>query len=328
MRSSATTRSGARWRLTNCTRIARSARCSLRKPSSGFEPTGTSASFCTSRPRTSIIRSPLRPASSERAAPVATATRCTSWTGWSARSCACSTKRGLTEDTLVLFISDNGGMFNRGGQTAWETGHRLNGDLLGMKFGAWEGGHRVPFLARWPGHVPAGAESSELVSNVDFLATFAALVGRTLDNGEGPDSFNILPALQQRNAEPIRDYLIISPASSRHLSIRKGRWMYIPAQNEGGFGGTRLGEHTVRRCSGIEVHRPIQQRCRRWSHPRRRARGAALRPGRRSARRRERLPGQPRRRRRSTAYSRRGSWPRRPRPLTVHDLALSSASIT
>ncbi|HUX15394.1 MAG TPA: sulfatase-like hydrolase/transferase, partial [Phycisphaerae bacterium] len=57
----------------------------------------------------------------------------------------------LTENTLVIFTSDNGGMLNLGGKTAWQAGHRLNGDLLGFKFGAWEGGHRIPFIARWPG---------------------------------------------------------------------------------------------------------------------------------------------------------------------------------
>jgi arylsulfatase A len=57
-------------------------------------------------------------------------------------------EEGLVECTLLIFTSDNGGMFNRGGQTAWEAGHRLNGKLLGMKFGAWEGGHRVPFIVR------------------------------------------------------------------------------------------------------------------------------------------------------------------------------------
>ncbi|MEE4217798.1 MAG: arylsulfatase [Xanthomonadales bacterium] len=149
----------------------------------------------------------------------------------------------VRDNTLVLFISDNGGMFNRGGQTAWETGHRLNGDLLGLKFGAWEGGHRVPFIARWPGRIPAGAVSSSLVSNVDMLATLAAIVDRPLDAGEGPDSRDLLPTLLGQSKKPARETLIISPARKSHLAIRKGRWMYIPAQGEGGFAGSRLGEH-------------------------------------------------------------------------------------
>jgi len=150
---------------------------------------------------------------------------------------------GLRDNTLVLFISDNGGMFNRGGQTAWETGHHLNGELLGMKFGAWEGGHRVPFMARWPGRIPAGETSGALVSNVDFMATFAEIAGRPLKPGEGPDSRSLLPVLEGRNEAPIRETLIISPARKSHLAIRKGPWIFIPAQDEGGFSGKHLGDH-------------------------------------------------------------------------------------
>ena len=64
-------------------------------------------------------------------------------------------KMKLADDALVIFTSDNGGMLNGGGTRAWELGHRLNGELQGFKFGVWEGGHRVPFIASWPGHIDA-----------------------------------------------------------------------------------------------------------------------------------------------------------------------------
>jgi arylsulfatase A len=153
-------------------------------------------------------------------------------------------EEGLMENTLVVFTSDNGGMINQGGQDAIRAGHRLNGDLLGFKFDAWEGGHRVPFIARWPGRIPAGTQSDQLLANVDFLATLAALVGRELKEGEGPDSYNMLPALTGSPEEPIRKHLVISPQSQTHLSIRKGKWMYIPAQGGGGFAATEVGSHT------------------------------------------------------------------------------------
>jgi len=65
-------------------------------------------------------------------------------------------EEGLTDNTLLIFTSDNGGMLNQGGQHALELGHRQNGNLLGFKFDAWEGGHRVPCIVRWPGKVKAG----------------------------------------------------------------------------------------------------------------------------------------------------------------------------
>jgi arylsulfatase A-like enzyme len=144
---------------------------------------------------------------------------------------------GLDDNTLVIFTSDNGGMFNVGGQDAWKAGHCLNGELLGFKFGAWEGGHRVPFIARWPGKIPKGSVSDQLISNVDLLATMAALTEQSLAKNEGPDSFNVLPALTGSPKEQIRDHLVLSPARKTNLSIRKGKWMYISAQGSGGFSG-------------------------------------------------------------------------------------------
>ncbi|MCZ6674395.1 MAG: sulfatase-like hydrolase/transferase [Verrucomicrobia bacterium] len=146
-------------------------------------------------------------------------------------------EEGLADNTLVIFTSDNGGMFNVGGQDAWKDGHRLNLDLLGFKFGAWEGGHRVPFIARWPGKIPEGSVSDQLISNVDLLATMAALVDQPLKDQDGPDSFNILPALTGSPKHPIRDHLVLSAFKQANLTIRKGKWVYINAQGSGGFSG-------------------------------------------------------------------------------------------
>ncbi len=146
-------------------------------------------------------------------------------------------QEGIDDNTLVIFTSDNGGMFNVGGQDAWKAGHRLNGDLLGFKFGAWEGGHRVPFIARWPEKIPAGTVSDQLISNVDLLATMAALVDQPLSDTEGPDSYNVLPALTGSPESPVRDHLVLSAFRKTHLTLRKDKWVYIDAQGSGGFSG-------------------------------------------------------------------------------------------
>ncbi|WP_206170460.1 sulfatase family protein [Flagellimonas maritima] len=153
-------------------------------------------------------------------------------------------EEGLSEDTLIIFTSDNGGMLNRGGQTAREAGHKANGDLLGFKFDAWEGGHRVPFIARWPNKIPSGTTSDQLSSNVDLFATIASIIGYKPKNQEGPDSIDILPALLKNPTEAIRKSLVISPARKRNLSFRKGKWMYISARGGGGFSSKQLGAHT------------------------------------------------------------------------------------
>jgi len=152
-------------------------------------------------------------------------------------------KRGDLDNTLIIFTSDNGGMFNVGGQTAWEKGHRLNGDLLGFKFGAWEGGHRVPFIAAWPDRIPAGTTSDRLLSHVDLLATFAAIIEQDIDTG--PDSIDQLPELLAQADAALREELVVLCNSPKHLAIRTGRWLYIPAQDEGGFDATNWGEHLL-----------------------------------------------------------------------------------
>jgi arylsulfatase A-like enzyme len=152
-------------------------------------------------------------------------------------------EEGLADNTLVIFTSDNGGMINLGGQDAWKAGHKQNGDLLGFKFDAWEGGHRVPFIARWPGKIPAGSVSDQLVSNVDLMATLAAVTGRELQEGEAPDSFNILPALTSDTSVRVRDHLVLAPQKRTHLSLRAGDWMYISAQAGGGFTSPHAGTH-------------------------------------------------------------------------------------
>lgn len=156
----------------------------------------------------------------------------------------CLEEHGLSDNTLVIFTSDNGGMFNLGGQAAFEAGHRQNGDLLGFKFGVWEGGHRVPMIVRWPGHVPAGTVSDQLIGNVDMLSTFAALTSQQLPETQQVDSINVLPAFVGEPPQQIRDHLVLAPHKGTHLSVRKGRWMYIPRQGSGGFGGKKLGDHT------------------------------------------------------------------------------------
>jgi arylsulfatase A len=150
----------------------------------------------------------------------------------------------IAGETLVVFTSDNGGMLNVTGQKAWKAGHRLNGKLLGFKFGAWEGGHRVPFIARWPGKVPAGAESGALISQVDLLPTFAAIAGAKLPEKAVIDGVSQLAVLKE-NTGSQRELLVISPNSPKHLTLRKGDWVYIPEQDEGGFQGKQVGSHLL-----------------------------------------------------------------------------------
>jgi len=157
----------------------------------------------------------------------------------------------ISDNTLVVFTSDNGGMLNLSGQKAWESGHRLNGQLFGFKFDAWEGGHRIPFIARWPGKIKAGSVSDQLICNVDMLATLAELTGYKLKESEGPDSYNILPALMGNNKDPIRDHIVLAAKDKSHLTLRLKEWVYIGAQGGGGFGGKSFGDNHLGNVAGV-----------------------------------------------------------------------------
>lgn len=145
--------------------------------------------------------------------------------------------QGVADNTLIIFTSDNGGMFNHGGQEAFKDGHRQNGDLLGFKFGAWEGGHRIPFIAKWPGKIKPNTVSGQMISSLDMLATLAAITGQDVEPAQLADSVNILPALVTDTETPVRETLVVSPKSASHIMVRKGKWCYIGAQNSGGFTG-------------------------------------------------------------------------------------------
>jgi arylsulfatase A-like enzyme len=100
--------------------------------------------------------------------------------------------------------------------------------LRGVKRDAWEGGHRVPFVARWPGVTPAGAVCDQLVGLGDLLATCAHMLDVDLPIGQGQDSVSMLPLLQGQIDAPVREVLIHHSASGK-FAIRQGDWVLIDA---------------------------------------------------------------------------------------------------
>ena len=131
----------------------------------------------------------------------------------------------LSENTLVIFTSDNGPVVDDGYKDqAVEklSGHKPSGPLRGGKYSAFDAGTRVPFIVRWPGRVKEGL-SDALVCQIDFMASLAALIGRKLAPEDAPDSFDILAALLGKSPTG-RDHLV---EHARVLSLIKGQWKYI-----------------------------------------------------------------------------------------------------
>jgi arylsulfatase A-like enzyme len=126
----------------------------------------------------------------------------------------------IADETLVIMTSDNGP--RRGME-----GHRSSGSLRGFKSHIWEGGHRVPFIARWPGKIQSDSTSDEMICLTDLMSTCAAILDADLPADAGPDSYNILPALLGKKREnPIRDALV-SHSENGTFAIRQGNWKLI-----------------------------------------------------------------------------------------------------
>ena len=141
-------------------------------------------------------------------------------------------KAGMKEDTLVIFTSDNGPVWYEEDDKRFD--HKGTGDFRGMKADAWEGGHRMPFIARWPAKVKAGSVNDNLVCFTDLLATFAEMRGIEIPNAAGPDSFSFYKSLVRKNGKAKRDTIVMKTGSGA-MVIRSGKWKLIDRLGSGGF---------------------------------------------------------------------------------------------
>ncbi|MEF8796841.1 MAG: arylsulfatase [Salinivenus sp.] len=139
-------------------------------------------------------------------------------------------RMGARENTLVVFTSDNGPVWYDEDDRRF--GHRAAHVYRGMKGDAWEGGHRVPLVARWPGHVPAGTSSDQLLTLTDLLPTIAALTGPALAP-DSTDGTNLGPVITADRDSVADDEAVIQ--SLQYLAVRDGPWKLIPGLGSGGF---------------------------------------------------------------------------------------------
>jgi arylsulfatase A len=142
-------------------------------------------------------------------------------------------QKGIADNTLLIFSSDNGPeciQAAAGGsyEHARQYGHYSMADLRGVKRDTWEGGHRVPFIARWSGVTPAGAVCDQLVLLSDLLATCADMLDYRLKEGEGEDSISMRPILQGNTGTALRHSAVYHSCSGR-FAMRQDDWVFIDA---------------------------------------------------------------------------------------------------
>jgi arylsulfatase A-like enzyme len=129
-------------------------------------------------------------------------------------------RNGILDNTILIFTSDNGP--RRGAN-----GHQSAGPFRGYKNSAYEGGHRVPFIVRWPGKVAAGERSEVPISLTDMIATFAEFADYDLPDHAAEDSYTILPAFFGKETEAMPRPALISDTSFGDFSVRSGSWKLV-----------------------------------------------------------------------------------------------------
>ena len=145
------------------------------------------------------------------------------------------TELDIDGDTLIVFNSDNGAETVHVAWMRRDHQHDASGGWRGMKRDGWEGGHRVPFIARWPGKIPAGLVSDQMTNTTDIFATLASIVGYTLPDDAATDSFDMLPAMlgRQDESRSIRPHLL-TQSFRGEFQLRQGQWKYLDHTGSGG----------------------------------------------------------------------------------------------
>lgn len=161
-------------------------------------------------------------------------------------------RSGIEENTLVVFTSDNGGLWhawdpkeaddvknyqpNPRGKYNREHGQQSNGSLRGTKADIWEGGHRVPFIVKWPKAVKGGSQTDVAVEVTDLFATIVDAAGLSLPANAAPDSFSFLRVLKQTGDRGTNRSFLVHHSIWAYFAIREGDWKYVEGRGSGGFG--------------------------------------------------------------------------------------------
>jgi arylsulfatase A len=141
----------------------------------------------------------------------------------------------IADNTLIIFTADNGCSPAANIKQLLEKGHDPSYSLRGTKADAWDGGHRVPYVARWPRVIKPNRVSDELICHNNLMATCAEILATKLPDSAGVDSFSILPVLRgDEIKEPTHPYVIHHSASGR-FAVRKGSWKFLACKGSGGW---------------------------------------------------------------------------------------------
>ncbi|HPM81453.1 MAG TPA: arylsulfatase [Candidatus Anammoximicrobium sp.] len=162
-------------------------------------------------------------------------------------------QHGLTDTTLVVFTSDNGCSPQADFAALAEKGHHPSYHFRGHKADIFDGGHRIPFLVRWPGKVQAGTKCEQLICLTDLLATCADILDASLPDDAGEDSVSILPALLGTAPSPLRE-AVVHHSINGSFAIRQGPWKLELCSGSGGWSAPRPGSPAERGLPPVQLY--------------------------------------------------------------------------
>jgi len=161
---------------------------------------------------------------------------------------------GIAENTLIIFTSDNGCSPRAEFDELTAKGHDPSYVFRGHKADIYEGGHRVPFIARWPAVIPAASRSEQIICTTDLMATCAEIVGYPLQNNEGEDSYSLMPLLKgQATHAPLRE-ATVHHSINGSFAIRQGDWKLIMCPGSGGWSDPRPNSDGIDQLSEVQLY--------------------------------------------------------------------------
>jgi arylsulfatase A-like enzyme len=162
-------------------------------------------------------------------------------------------KHGLAENTLLIVTSDNGCSPQAKFEELVPKGHNPSYVFRGHKADIFDGGHHIPFIARWPAKVKAGTKSDQLTCLTDFMATVAEIVGEKLPANAAEDSVSILPALLGKAGQPLRE-AIVHHSINGSFSIRQANWKLELCPGSGGWSAPKPGLHDTSKLPLVQLY--------------------------------------------------------------------------
>lgn len=161
---------------------------------------------------------------------------------------------GIDENTLVVFTSDNGGSPAAGLEELSAQGHLSNSIYRGNKADLYEGGHRVPFIIKWPSRIKPGSQREETISLVDMMATVADIADYKLKDNEAEDSYSLIPLLE--SDKPVHEFreATVFHSIDGSFAIRQGDWKLLLAKGSGGWSAPKPGSPEEKGLPEVQLY--------------------------------------------------------------------------